>query len=68
VGNNKLTKFTTKNGGLFQVSINSLTPEDGGGKRYLINYKDGNSDGYVDTKSMEGFLQQNYYPNFFPKS
>jgi len=57
VNNGKYTKFVSDTG-IFQVKIHTITPEDGSGVNYLINYsaEDNTSGGYVNLRTMKGYL------------
>jgi hypothetical protein len=59
VNNGYTTEFTSNNGEVFNILINSLIPEDGGGRRYLINFNPmtHTGKGYIDFKTMEGYIK-----------
>lgn len=54
---NELQKCMLDNGDILQIRFNTLTPEDGSGKKFLVNYKQGRNEGYIDLSTMKGFFK-----------
>lgn len=54
----EMQKGVTRDGKTIHFKINTFDAEDGGGKQFLINYREGDKTvgGYIHMETLKGFL------------